>query len=129
MKMLLNYNLYKTNIEQEEPDFSNIDYLFEVLHSINDWDPPSTLTFDYLLMSILSFNDLIQYENKNQPLVDDYILLISELFTLVNSTNINSIENKKALNYFFNLEEVYRTQPLVLYKSLANLYIKNLNLI
>ncbi len=122
--MLLNYDLYKTNLDKEEPDFNNIDYLLGIIHSINDWDPPCSLTYDYLLMCVLSYNDLIQYEHQNPSLVDDYILLISELFTLVNTTNSNTIESKKALNYFFNLEDVYRSQPQVLYKFLANLYIK-----
>ena len=122
--MLLNYDLYKTNLEKEEPDFTNIDYLLGIIHSINDWEPPCSLTYDYLLMCVLSYNELIQYEHQNPSLVDDYILLISELFTLVNTTNSNTIESKKALNYFFNLEDVYRSQPQVLYKFLANLYIK-----
>ena len=74
--MLLNYDLYKTNLDKEEPDFNNIDYLLGIIHSINDWDPPCSLTYDYLLMCVLSYNDLIQYLPSRNHLYYQYLLKI-----------------------------------------------------
>ena len=65
LKLLLNFNLYKNAIEANDNDYYNLEYLFEIVHSVYEWDPRKKKKKTYILKNIFKLNEITLYDNKS----------------------------------------------------------------